>query len=373
MFVAEAGRKLPVRLIQYNDESHPEVGLRAVRRLIEDDKVDVLVSSGSSEIQKEILPLSEAARIVNLNVAAPDSALFETTRYQLQCGPSLHGSMRSRPGFWKAHGISRVAVIHSCGPGWDAYAAPLKTVAEAEGGIEFALWEEIPKATGRWFGQYGPFPDDFDGWSGVVDKLEAAKAEAVVLAFHAPALMQVMREIRRRGLWWPYLEMVYSHALTRIGFGPPELLYQFHGGPGSPSTAIDSEINVGGTRAELSAKAQRHMAGVEPHLYARTYTGPAIWAHLVRSAGSMQSDAVIAEAHKLSGQIVTMEGVLEWLPSGDTVERGGDADGVYQIQRHPWTAELCSVPVYPPAFAQAKPVFTHERYEARPAPWTGRW
>ncbi|MBV9996158.1 MAG: ABC transporter substrate-binding protein [Caulobacteraceae bacterium] len=372
MYVPEAGRKLPVRLIQYDDESHPEPAIRAVRRLVEEDKVDVFVSSGSSEIQKEILPLTEAARIVNLNVGAPDSALFETTRYHLQCGPSLHGHMRSRPGFWKEHGIGRVAVMHSGGPGWEAVARPLEGFAAEVGGIEFTLWEEVPKA-GRWYGQYGPFPDDFDGWGRIVDKLEAAKADAVVLAFHAPAVMRIVREIRRRGLWWPYLEMIYSQALTRMGFGPPELLYQFHGGPGEKAPAGDARINVGGTQAELDAKAQHHMPGVEAHLFPRSYTGPAIWAHLVQSAGSMDADAVVAEAMKQSGKIVTLEGAMEWLPTGDMAPRASAPGGVYQIQRHPWTAELCSTPVYPARIAKAKPVFTREPYEARPPPWTGAW
>jgi ABC-type branched-subunit amino acid transport system substrate-binding protein len=54
----ELGRKLPVRLIIYDDESDPEKSASLIERLIIEDKVDVLLSSMTTPI---VEPQTEVA------------------------------------------------------------------------------------------------------------------------------------------------------------------------------------------------------------------------------------------------------------------------------------------------------------------------
>jgi ABC-type branched-subunit amino acid transport system substrate-binding protein len=371
MYVPEVGRKLPVRVLAYDDNSHPEVAARAVRRLIVDDGVDVLSSSASSEIQSHVLPLSEEAGVVSLNVAAPDSTLFERGyRYHLQCGVGLHGLLASRPAFWARHGLSRVANLYADFEGWSAVGSALREFVEDEGGLELILDEGVPRS-GRWSTQYGPYPADFDGWPGIVERLAALRPDAVVISLPAPAEYRLVREMRRQAVWFKYLELMYGSALTRIGLGAEDLLYTFGGG-GFTAPADEGEINVGGTRAELAAKATRYLPGYDPP--GRAYLGLAIWAHLVERAGSMNSDAVMEQAHKESGRIVTAEGRLTWKQNGDTESQPGGVRGVVQFRRHPFTASLQPVTVYPEMAGIAAPVFNDVPYELRPEPWKeGRW
>jgi hypothetical protein len=266
--------------------------------------------------------------------------------------------------------LRRIANLYADFEGWNAVGSALKGFVEEEGGLELILDEGVPRAE-RWSTQYGPYPRDFDGWGEIVARLVALRPDAVVISLPAPAEYRLMREIRRQGVWFKYLEMMYGLALTRIGFGVEDLLYMF-GGASLAAPVTDEEINVGGTPAELAAKAARYLSGYDPP--GRAYLGLAVWAYLVERAGSMDSDAVMEQAHKDSGQVVTAEGRLTWKPNWDTEWVPAASRGVAQFQRHPFTAALQAVPVYPEANETGTPIFTDVPYEERDVPWQhGRW
>ncbi len=369
VFVPEEGRHVPVELLMRDDRSDPETAVAAVKELI-GLGVDVFCSSGSAEIQAEVVPITEAAGVLNLNVGAPDSALFEGSRFHLQCGSSVHTYMASRPSFWKRHGLLRLAQIHAELPGWTATHGPMRDYAAAEGGFDVVLYESVPRQQ-RWTTAYGPYPADFDVWDDLVDRLVRAQPDVVVLGLPAPAEYQIVRAMRRRGVWFRYLEMLYGQFMGRVGLGPEDLLYQFH--PGWTPDVDPATINVGGTPADLAAATARYFPGVEGHPVPRSYVGLAVWAHLVANAGSLAPERVMAQAHAESGSLVTMEGRLTWAPDGDTIPPEHSWAGIYQVRRHPWTAELSSVLVHPGDDAEAEPVFTDVPYERRPPPWSGTW
>ena len=317
--------------------------------------VDASRSSGSAEIQAEVVPVTEAAGVLNLNVGAPDSALFEGSQFHLQCGSSVHTYMASRPPFWKHHGLLRLAQIHAELPGWTATHGPMRDYAAAEGGFDVVLYESVPRQQ-QWTTAYGPYPADFDRWDDLVDRLVRAQPDVVVLGLPAPAEYQVVRAMRRRGVWFRYLEMLYGQFMGRVGLGPEDLLYQFH--PGWTPDIDPATIDVGGTPADLAAATKRYFPGVEGHPVPRSYVGLAVWAHLVAHAGSLEAGHVMAQAHAESGSLVTMEGRLTWTPNGDTIPPERSWAGIYQIRRHPWTAEpvrSSSIPATTPKRSPSSP------------------
>ena len=366
MYVPEEGRRLPVRLVRVDDRSDPEVEIAAVSELCERERIDVFCSSASAEMQHEALPITEAHRVVNLNIGSPDSALFNLGyRYHLQCCVPLHGYLRSRPAFWKAHGLTRIAQLYADFWGWNAVAEPLASYVSDAGGLELVLRDAVPRS-GRWSTQYGPYPADFEAWGGVVSRLVEAKADAVVISLPSPAQYRIMRELRRQELWFPYLEMMYGHRLSKVGFGPEDLLLQFIGS-GSPQMASE-EITVGCSAEDLDRLARAHL-GLDGPLHGRGYVGLAIWEHLVRRAGSMDADAVMEQARTQPGGVVTMFGAMRWLSNGDAEPAPGWMDGVSQLQRDARTGEVRPTIVFPAS--EHEPIFTREPYEQRRDPWAG--
>ena len=366
MYVPEVRRRLPVRLVWADDLSDPDTEIAVVTHLCEHENIDVFCSSVSAEMQHEALPITDRHRIVNLNIGSPDSALFDLGyRYHLQCSAPLHGYLHSRPPFWQRHGLVRVAQLYGDFWGWNAVAAPLASYVASQPDLEL-VWREAVPRHGRWSTQYGPYPADFDGWDDVVSGLVAAKPDAVVISLPSPAQYRIVREMRRRGVWFPYLEMMYGIRLSKVGFGPEDLLLQFLGS-GAPNVGAEN-INVGGTQAELNRLAREHL-GIDGTVYGRGYVGLAIWSHLVERAGSLDADAVMEQAQTESGRVITMFGPMRWLKNGDAEPAVGWLDGVSQVQRHPWTGELHAVSVYPDT--EHEPVFTRQPYENRSDPWSG--
>jgi ABC-type branched-subunit amino acid transport system substrate-binding protein len=360
------GRRVPVRLIQYDDESNPAVGVEAVRRLIEVDNVDVLCSSASSEVQRAVVPLSEKAGVVSLNVGAPDSDLFAGCRYHLGCAPALGGYYRSRPDFWAEQGLRRIAVLSANLPGWRATAEPLADAVRDDVRFDLVHWE-LAEPTAPHSTVYGAYPPDFTGWGDVVDGIIAAQPDAVVIALPAPAEYRLMREIRRRQMWFPYLELMYGPMLAHAGFGPPELTLLFLGG--QVARVDPAAINVGGTAEHISAVTKRWVPAIPTPVIARTWVGVALWEHLVQGAEGLDGDAVMAQAHRESGAITTVEGTLTWTESGDVAPLDTSWSGVYQLQTEPMTGALQPVPVHPAGAGTAVPVLTREPWERRTLPW----
>jgi hypothetical protein len=135
---------------------------------------------------------------------------------------------------------------------------------------------------------------------------------------------------------------------------------------------VPEEINVGCSQAELDRLAKAHL-GIDGPVYGRGYVGLAIWEHLVRGAGSMDADAVMEQAQKESGDVVTMFGPMHWKPNGDAEAAAGWMDGVSQFQRHPVTGELQAVTVSGDAAdGGGQPMLTRLPYERRPPPWGAR-
>jgi hypothetical protein len=346
-----------------DDRSDPETEIAAVTHFCQRERIDVFCSSAAAEMQHEALPITERHRVINLNIGSPDSALFALGhRYHLQCSAPLHGFLRSRPPFWRAHGLTRVAQMYADFWGWNAVAAPLESHM-ADEGLTLVLRDAVPRHE-RWSTHYGPYPAGFDGWDRVVKSLVDAQPDAVVISLPSPAQYRIMREMRRQQVWFPYLEMMYGLRLSKVGFGPEDLLLQFTGS-GSPSVTAE-EITVGCTQAELDRLARFHL-GIDGPVYGRGHVGLAIWEHLVRRAGSMDPDAVMEQTQKERG-VVTMFGPMRWLPNGDAEAAVGWMDGVSQFRRHPWSGDLRAVSVFPDA--EHAPVFTRLPYEQREDVWS---
>lgn len=370
MYVPDAGRRLPVRLVAYDDESDPGREIEVVTRMIEDDRIDVFCSSASAEMQYEVLPITEEHRVVNLNIGAPDPELFEFGhRYHLQCGPGLGGWFASRPPFWAQHGLERVAQIYADFWGWRSVAEPLADLVEAQPGTRMVHRLAVERAE-RWSTAYGPFAREFDGWPGLVEELRGAEPDVVVISLPSPAQYRIMREMRRQHVWFRYLEMMYGPHLERIGFGSEDLLYQFHGGGTGPPIRPE-DVNVGGTRADFDRRIRARGLTGAGNVLSRGFVALSIWEHLVGAAGTLDAGAVMEQAQRESGKVVTMYGPIAWKPNGDTVVGEGLADAVHQIQRHPHSAELTSVRVHPNPTDGVRPVLTDRAYEDRSDPWLG--
>lgn len=375
LHVPALGRRLPVRLVGADDRSHPPTAIAHYERILAEG-VDVVVSGGSSEIQELLVPLTEKAGIVNINAGAPSDDLFNGTRYHLLAtGTALRGlaSNPLRPKFWKQHGLTRIAQIYPETGGWIPYSEGLKAAAEAEGLTMVLRW--TAPALGRWSTQYGTLPEDFTDWSGIIDRVEAARPDALVIAFPAPAQYHLLREMRRRDLWYPYVEITYGQAMTKTGLGADDLLYVFNTGAFVPvveksATGGALPVTVGYTRSQFAQRTAELMPRAGAGAVGLShYLALAMWEYLVQAGGSIDADTVMKTALSNPPGMANMLGPIEFLPNG--MRRLTDASDltIGQIQRDPDSGDLCTVTVAPDERAAGAVVLPSPTWGRRVAPW----
>jgi branched-chain amino acid transport system substrate-binding protein len=61
--VKEYGKKLPVKLVYYDDKSQPETAVRVYEKLITEDKVDVVLSPATTGIHFAVAPMAEKYKV----------------------------------------------------------------------------------------------------------------------------------------------------------------------------------------------------------------------------------------------------------------------------------------------------------------------
>lgn len=113
IFVKEFGKKLPVKLVYYDDKSEAETAVKVYEKLITDDKVDLLFSPNSTTIHFAIFPIAEKYKVPIVGSTAASVKLRELkSRYfwfTTATMPDLN--MKALVNFLKTLKVKTVAVI----------------------------------------------------------------------------------------------------------------------------------------------------------------------------------------------------------------------------------------------------------------------
>jgi len=146
IYVAEYGRKLPVELVVYDDESDPTRAVALYEKLITQDKVDLIIGPYSSAIAFAVGPIAEKYRMPLLcPTAASDKIyqqgwkyVFDVIQLASTHAKPLIDFMKTKPD------IKRVAIVylHELMP--MTFANATKAMCEAAG-FQVVLFEEYPK------------------------------------------------------------------------------------------------------------------------------------------------------------------------------------------------------------------------------------
>jgi len=114
IFVKEFNKKLPVKLVYYDDKSEAETAVKVYEKLITDDKVDLLFSPNSTTIHFAIFPIAEKYKVPIVGSAAASVKLRELkSRYfwfTTATMPDLN--MKALVNFLKTLKVKTVAVIN---------------------------------------------------------------------------------------------------------------------------------------------------------------------------------------------------------------------------------------------------------------------
>lgn len=147
IYVAEYGKKIPVRLIQYDDKSDIETMIKLVKKLITEDKVDFIFPPHSSAMHAAAIPLINSYKIpfpvFSAIVSPEDLADMGKYPYRFVIFPDLYKMNDPIIQVAKENGVKTMAVIYVQDQMGIVYNGPMKDML-AEAGIETVLNKSYP-------------------------------------------------------------------------------------------------------------------------------------------------------------------------------------------------------------------------------------
>ncbi len=228
VMVKSAGRKLPIRLLHYDDQSDPSASARLYEKLITSDKVDLLFSPWGSGPNFAVTAVTEKHKVpLVLASAAADSIytrgfkyIYNTTDLASSMPQPLIEFLKLKKGE-----VRKVAVLYENFLFTTGLNDVFMKAMQAEG-IEVVLDERYPLGT-----------QDF---SGLMTKVKSLAPDALVVFSLMPASIYATRQARELGVapklmhinigpmyTKEYLEPLGSRAegVVETGFWHPDLPY----------------------------------------------------------------------------------------------------------------------------------------------------
>ena len=294
------GRKLD--LSSEDDETNPDAGVRAARKLIDVDKVVAIVGTWASAVTTAVAPLCWESRTMLLTVSGADSITrLPHSGYILRTQPNTLLQAKRASEFLLQQGAKRMFALSAQTPfavdSYNAMAAGLQA-----GGAE-ALGDVVYDASKSSF-------------RAEVDQALRTKPDSVFLNSYTPDLIVLLRELYRAGFDGRKLTPGYAANAKLLDALPADVtdgLLSYAPSPdlGSPAYA-----------------AVKHILGAEPDPYScQVYDQVSLVALAIAKAGTASGQAIhdsVRLVSQGSGQVVSsaVEG-LKLLAAGRDVNYDG--------------------------------------------------
>ena len=322
----------PIQLVIRDDGSDGQAAIRIYEKLITEDKVDAVMGPYGSPITEVVADVTEKHRKLMVAPAAGTTAIWEKgRRYLVMMLSPLEASTEGTLDLAARNGLKTIGVI-------GALARP----AIAKGALEVA------KKKGLEVVVHEMFPIGTTDFSAILNKVKAAKPDALVVGAPPADAIAITRQMRELDV------NVKMYGATPGGSFPD---YQKALGKTAEFVYAGSYWDPGlpypGNR-EFVAAYEKEFTRAPSSTAASSYAGCQLFVGAVRRAGSLDSDLVRGEILKLKTKTVFGDFAVD--------ERG------YQISHKAITVQWQdgrTVVVWPDEAATGKPRFPTP-------PWSGR-
>lgn len=334
IYVASAGRKLPLRLTQYDDQSVGQMAEALTERLISEDRVDLLLGPYSSVLSMAAAPVAEKHRWVLWNHGGASDGINQqgyhwTVSILTPASRYLHGVIdlvRDRDP--EAH---RVAILHSVRGSFP------ETVAS---GVEAYALEKGFRVVYR--ASYRPPLDDFSPW---LDEMAGTEPDIVMGVGRIQDDLALARQIAERR----FQASVIAVVAAGIGQFHEELGVLASGflGPSQWEPGVDYSPDYGPSAGELARRHDMFGPRGGDYAMAQAYAAGLVAQRCVEESGSLDNQALREVAGRLD--LTTFYGRFKL--EAETGLQVGRSVVIVQ-----WQGDRKMV-VWPPELRQAAPIY----------------
>jgi len=302
IFVKQYNKKLPIKIVFYDDRSDKQQVTKLYEKLITEDKVDLLIGPFGSTLTTAAAVVTEKYQKPLIIWSAASDALYSQGFRYIISASQIASSELSHPKIdqMKALGYKKLALIYLD----ESYPASesdnAKKYAEAQG-MEVVLYEKFAKGN--------------QDYTSLLAKLADKKPDAVYVSAYEDQQANMVRQMREQNLMFPYVFMTYSSEPNWLQLTGDDGMYIVGGTLADPS--VKFEVTDGLTNEQFWDKFAKKFNGVTPSLAAsQAYACGVMLEKYAATANTLSATDIKQAALDLSGKVTLVTGNYVLDPSG---------------------------------------------------------
>ncbi|MGQ9638358.1 MAG: amino acid ABC transporter substrate-binding protein, partial [Thermodesulfobacteriota bacterium] len=341
IFVKSLNKRLPIKLVYYDDRSDKETVVKLYEKLVTEDKVDICFAPFGSTLTGAAAAITEKHGKTLIIWSAAADAIYEQGYKYIVSATEVPNSLMPKPEVehMAILGIKKMVIIYADEPFPAGMAKFAKSIGEK-------LGMTVPI-----FEKYSPGTKDF---TILLQKAQAAKPEGFYASAYMDDLKNILRQMRELNIMFPYVYMVYSGMPQWLDLGD-EGLYIF--GHTLFHEDLKWRVNAGMDLPQFLANFNRLFPKSEYPPDFQTslaYGAGVILEEMIKKAGSLEAKDLKQAALDLSGKLTVMTGPYEIDATGKQLQMPFT---VTQVQKDKVTGKLKLVLLWPKAVATGEPVY----------------
>jgi len=350
VYVKAFDKKIPLKLIAYDDQSSTATAATLYNQLITQDKVDILAADYGASLTSVAVPIARDHKMLLIDQTGLDASFFTSDNPYIvlidepvyRVWPKPLADFLTHDG--RGLGIKRVAILYATNDFTGSLAnAVRKLLKESNSGLEIVFDEGVPT--------------DTSNYTAVLNNMRAANPDAVIELGAEKDDIVFLHNVQDSGIKFKFLFCIYPTVHTELfekSVGNKALDYVF----GYVTAAqIPRESNFGMSLEEYSAAWHKKYASLQVGFDFNSlagYTTGLVLEKALATATSLDQLELRKAILSLSGRLKTLDGEFELDPA--TGAQVGETSAVGQLvpgENH----HLKLVTVWPPDVANGRPIY----------------
>ena len=349
VYVKPYGKKIPVKLVSYNDQSSTSTATTLYNQLITQDKVNILVADSGSVLTSVAVPIAREHKVLLFNQSGTGTNLFsDDNKYNvLLDDPSSSIWPRQLADFVTneatKHGISKVAILYSTNDFTGAQAKALHGFFDhTNGKVKVVYYHGVPTSTSN--------------YAVLLHQIQAAQPGAVIELGYPDNDIAFLKALRQSGMKFPMTFAVYPGLSTDLMQKTAGVAAIKHVFSYVTAVGLNYKPNFGMNINQFKA-AYKKMYGAGANIGFNSIAGyntGLVIQKALNTTTSMDQLALRKAVFAQSGKLLTLDGAFKLKPDG---MQAGELMPVGQVHIKGNMAKV--VPVYPASVAKSAPIWGH--------------
>jgi branched-chain amino acid transport system substrate-binding protein len=347
-FVKAFNKKIPLKLVAYDDQSNTATAATLYNQLITQDKVDILISDSGSVLTSVAVPIARDHKMFLFDQTGTGATFFTPDNPYIALMADPVSSIWPKPlADFLTHdgpslGIKRVAMLYATNDFTGTQAnAVRKFLKESNSGVELVFDEGVSTETSN--------------YTVLLNNIRAANPDAVVHLGYPSNDIAFLHNVQDSGIKFKFLFCIYPGAETELlekNLGAKALNYLF---TYVTASKISYETNFGMPLKDFKEAWEKKYSGGHVEFGFNSvagYTTALVLEKTLATADSLDQLDLRKAVFALSGNLKTLDGTFELDPTGAQI---GEATPIGQLILD--NENLNLKVVWPHDLANAKPVY----------------